>query len=282
MSGKNSNLVVHAGGVRRTRQQLAALPTPAATRTWKPIPHHELVMTILDGLAADGIEVAAEQYCTMGVGDNKVLGTMDLRMPDLDTDDFRMGLGLRASNDRTLAVQLVASTRVFVCDNWAFSGGSGAVFLRKKHTAALRLDLEVPYAIESFVEKAGVFRRDIDRMRDHALPAPRAKELIYDAFADKLVPARLFDDVHRLFFDDQEQRDKHPGSTLWTLNNAFTEALKTLTLGRQHGAGLAIGRYFGRVLDRGTRPAPGPIAVIDGIEVLPATLQADDLGPHAN
>jgi hypothetical protein len=121
----NSMLVVHCGGIRRTREDLRGLPTPLPTATWRPIPHVELVTELISGLEAHGVHVVREAYCTMGKDDARLLGTMDLRIPELDTPDFGMGLGLRAGNDKSCAVQFVAAARVFLCDNWAFSGSRG-------------------------------------------------------------------------------------------------------------------------------------------------------------
>jgi hypothetical protein len=266
MSG-NSTLMVHVGGIRRTRDELAALHTPAPTETWKPVPHAELVSELIRGLGSRGVTVAREDFCTMGRDDAKLLGTMDLRIADLDTPDFGMGLGLRAANDKSMAIQVIAAARVFVCDNWAFSGSSGAVFLKKKHTSGLDLAAVVPPAVEQFLERAGAFRVDIDRMRNCNLTDGRAKEIIHDAFCGTapVMPIRLFPDVSKLYFDDHEQRDKFPDRSLWSLNNAFTEAVKIVKQAPQQEAGLRIGRYFGRLLHRSQA---GPIGVVDGIEIL--------------
>src|SRR3954468_8024288 len=166
---ENSRLMVHCGGIRRTRDELATLHTPLPTATWRPVPHSELVSELIRGLEAQGVTIARDDYCTMGRDDARLLGTMDLRIPDLDTPDFAMGLGLRGANDRSMSIQVVAAARVFVCDNWAFSGSAGAVFLKKKHTSRLDLTAVVPPAIDQFLERAGAFRVDIDRMKNSAL-----------------------------------------------------------------------------------------------------------------
>jgi hypothetical protein len=263
----HSSLIVHAGGIRRTRDELATLHTPSPTATWRPVPHADLVAELIGGLSARGVHVVRESYCTMGRDDARLLGTMDLQIPDLDTADFGMGLGLRGANDKSLSIQVVAAARVFVCDNWAFSGSAGAVFLKKKHTSRLDLSAVVPPAIEQFLERAGMFRLDLDRMRDTALTDNRAKELIHDGFAgpSPAAPLRLFPAVSRLYFEDDEQREKFPDRSIWSLNNAFTEAVKLLKQGPQHDAGLRIGRMFGRVLHRARATEP---VVIDGIELL--------------
>src|SRR5918998_2301750 len=247
---RNSARVVHAGGTRRTRDELTTLHTPSPTATWKPVPHTDLVAELIRGLEAQGVTVAQDEYCTMGRDDARLLGTMDLRIPDLDTPEFGMGLGLRGANDKSMSIQVIAAARVFVCDNWAFSGSSGAVFLKKKHTSRLDLAAVVPPAIDQFLERAGAFRVDIDRMRDFALNDGRAKEIIHDAFASGVLPLRLFPVVSRLYFEDEVQAEKFPDRSLWSLNNSMTEAVKALKPAPQANSGLRIGRYFGRVLHR--------------------------------
>lgn len=262
---RNSTLIVHAGGVRRSREALATLHTPSPTATWKPVPHADLVGELIEGLTAQGVTISRDEYATMGRDDARLFGTMDLRIADLDTPDFAMALGLRGANDRSMSIQVIAAARVFVCDNMAFSGSDGSVVLRKRHTSRLDLSAVVPIAIEQFLERAGAFRLDLDRMRDSTLSEGRAKEIVHDAFASRVMPLRLFPAVSRLYFEDEEQRDKFPERSLWSLNNAFTEAVKTLKPAPQHDAGLRIGRMFGRLLHR---KAPEPIAVVDGIEIL--------------
>ena len=248
----NSKLIVHAGGIRRTREELATLSTPPPTATWKPVPHAELVRELIRGLDAQGVTVVRDEYATMGRDDARLFGSMDLRIPDLETPDFGMGLGLRGANDKSMAIQVVAAARVFVCDNWAFSGSAGAIFLRKRHTSRLDLAVVVPQAIDTFLEKAGAFRLDLDRMKDFTLTASRAKTFIHDAFtgSSPILPLRCLPRVSGLYFNDDDQRAKFPDRSLWSLNNAFTEAVKRLKPVPQQNCGIRIGRYFGRLVHR--------------------------------
>lgn len=269
MTTINSTLMVHAGGIRRTRAGLAEVDTPPATDTWRPVPHFELAERLVSSLGDRGIAVLRDEYCTHGPRGERLFGVLDLAVSGLDTADYRMALGLRASNDRSMAIQAIAAARVFVCDNMAFSGSSGSVMLRRKHTSGLDLGRELPPAVETFLERSGAFRLDLDRMRDHALTDGRAKEVILDAFAGDapVLPVRLFKLVVDLYFRDDLQREKFPDRSLWSLDNTFTEAVKVLKAAPQAEAALRIGRYFGRLI---RRPNPRPIAVIDGVEVFPA------------
>jgi hypothetical protein len=268
----SSTLIAHCGGLYRTRDQLAGIPTPAGTDTWKPVPHFDLVSSLIDDLGARGIAVAREQYATVGRDGARLFGVMDLRIDGLDTPDLSTSLGLRGANDKTMAIQVIAAARVFVCDNLCFSGSDGAVVLKKKHTGRLDLARVVPPAIESYLEKAEAFQLDIERMRDFPLTDDRAKSIIYDGFTRRnaVLPVRLLPHVHRLYFDDDEQRARFGDRSLWSLNNAFTEAVKRLREVPQQRCGIAIGRYFGRVLHAGSGgsivaipadvvPAAGPV-----------------------
>jgi hypothetical protein len=246
----NSTLIVHCGGSRITRAQLAFLDTPPATRSWRPVPHHELVGELVETLTSVGVDVVREQYCTLGRQAERLLGTLDLRVPGLDSPELGVGLGLRAGNDRSTAIRFVAAARVFVCDNWAFSGSDGAVFLRKKHTSGLDLRRELSEAVGQYLSRALTFQVGIYTMKRTEITDGRAKEIIHDALADGMLPLRMFPKLHHLYFDDPEQRDKFPERSLWALNNAFTEVVKGLAPAPQEAAGVRIGRLFGRLIER--------------------------------
>lgn len=250
-SKPRSTLMVHVGGRKRTREELASIATPAATKTWKPVPHIELVETIRASILDAGIAIEREEYATEGRGEPRLFGVMDLAVPSLANDHFGMALGLRASNDQSMQISVIAAARVFVCDNRAFSGQGGSVCLARRHTSGLDLGKEVPPAVELFLEKAGQFKLDLDRMREVEIGPDAAKLAIYDAFVnDRAMPLRLMPRVAALYFDDDEQRAKFPDPTLWSLNNAFTEAQKALRPSQSHRVGLKVGRYFGKALRR--------------------------------
>jgi hypothetical protein len=244
-------LIIHAGGVRRTRVELATIPTPPGTDSWKPIPHSDLVSELVQGLNRQGVIIRREEYGTHGRDDSRLFGVMDLAIPELDTTDFGMSLGLRGANDKSMSIQVIAAARVFVCDNMAFSGSGGAFVLKKRHTSRLDLARVVPAAIDSYLEKAGAFRLDIDQMKNLDLTDGKAKELIYDAFANhEVLPLRMFPRIGRLYFDDDVQRASFQDRNLWSLNNAFTEGVKELKVVPQNNCGLKIGRFFGRIIHR--------------------------------
>jgi len=156
MTNGKATLCVHAGGIRRSRTELATLHTPEPTRSWRPVPHADLVGELIRGLANQGVEVVRDEYATMGKTDAKLFGVMDLAIPHLDTGEFRMALGLRGANDKSMSIQVVAGARVFCCDNMAMSS-SGGVFLKKRHTSRLDLATVVPVRLTVSSKGRGLF-----------------------------------------------------------------------------------------------------------------------------
>jgi hypothetical protein len=113
----SSTRIAHCGGTYRTRAALASIPTPAGTDTWKPVPHFDLVSSLIDDLGRRGIAVTRAQYATVGRDGARLFGVMDLCVDGLDTPDLSTSRGLRGANDRSMAIPVIAAARVFVCDN---------------------------------------------------------------------------------------------------------------------------------------------------------------------
>jgi hypothetical protein len=246
----SSTLIAHVDCQYRTREQLLDLPTPEPTDTWRPVAHHELVSRLIEDLDRRNIKVTREQYAVGGVNYAKLFGVIDLASEDTEIGN---SLGLRTANDKTMKAEIITASRVFVCDNMAFSGSDGSILLSRKHTKNFDVSAVVPPAIDMYLEKSGAWRADINRMREFSLTDSYAKELVYDAFMDHKSEIRLhlIIDVNRLYFYDEEQRAKFEDRSLWSLNNAFTEAVKKLKALRQQRVGVEIGRYFSRVLNHG-------------------------------
>ncbi len=75
----------------------------------------------------------------------------------------------------------------------------------------------------------------------------RAKEVIYDAVAQDVVPARLLPKIHGFYFRPTDERPDCQPRTLWGLHNAFTRALQELKEARAWKASSDLGRLFGLV-----------------------------------
>lgn len=216
------NLMLHAGASYVGRQDLLALPVPLPTETHKPVPHAEVVRAVVESLGLRNISVVRDEYA-VSPDAMRMFGVMEI---DVDYSGVRLALGLRNSHDKSFSLGITAGYRVFVCDNLAFSGDFTPV--SKKHTRNFDHVEVIDNAVTRMQRCFDPMKRRIDAFHAHRLPDTSARDIIYRAFiADELdAPKHLARAVHHHYFEP-ELPEFEP-RTLWSLENAFTSALKVL------------------------------------------------------
>lgn len=229
---KNSRLV--------PRGALASIPTPAATATWRPIAHAELVDAIEQELEKRGLAIRTEQYAIQRDG-ARLFGVMDLSREM--SRELRASLGLRTSNDKSMAVEIAVGVKVLVCDNLAFSGD--LIALRRKHTSGFDLASEIERALDRYEEHLKVFHGKIDELKDSHLLDADAKAIIFDAFREKILPLRFFPGVSQTYFHPTPEMTDVLPRTRWGLMNAFTRSIREMAPAPAFRATTRLGRLFG-------------------------------------
>ena len=234
-------LMIHAGAARIGRHDLVALPTPEATNTHKPIPHHELVQALIESLAYRQLDVVKDEYAISPDG-MRLFGFLAL---NLEHAGIRLALGIRNSHDKTFSLGITVGYRVFVCDNLAFHGEFMPV--TKKHTKHLDIIDVVNNAVDKAQRHFEPMKRQIDVWREYSLPDARARSVIYDAFVagELKAPARLAVKVHEYYF--HPKLEEFQPRTMWSLSNAFTGAFKALEPIPQFRASAALGKFLAAV-----------------------------------
>jgi len=152
-----------------------------------------------------------------------------------------LAIGLRNSYDRSLSVGLVAGTRVFCCDNLAFSGEIG---MHRKHTANVFRDL--PDLIYRMLSQVSTMREQIDgeiaAMKGRDLVPPEAHHLMVSAIRRRVLPASVLPKVLQAW--DKPRHPEFQPRTAWSLYNAFTEVMKTRSPRLQMEGTLKLHRLF--------------------------------------
>jgi hypothetical protein len=129
---ETSTLIGYSG---RTigREELALMPTPPATETHRPIPHHEIVQALVETLGFRQIGVVHDEYAVSPDG-MKMFGVLDLAT---EMSGCRFSIGLRNSHNKSMRLAMTCGYRVFVCSNMAFSGDFTPVLA--KHSKSFSL-----------------------------------------------------------------------------------------------------------------------------------------------
>jgi hypothetical protein len=235
---QHAQLVSHVDTDVVSRAELRALPMLDATRTFKPIPHIELVDMLELVLRENQIRIEEERFALRRDG-SVLFGVLQLAYGE--SLDGHAALGLRTANNKTMSIQLCAGLSVFVCDNLAFRGDM--IALKRKHTSGLNLRIELAGAVLRFQEHFGRLSGEVERLKERLLPDIQAKALIHDAFAQSLMPLRFLPEVSHGYFEPNIEA--FAARNAWSLHNAFTGAARAMPMTTRLPAIQALGKFFG-------------------------------------
>jgi len=220
------------------REELALVPTPPATNTHRPVPHHEIVQALVETLGFRHIGVVHDEYAVSPDG-MKMFGVLDL---ETEMHGARFAIGLRNSHDKSMRLALTCGYRVFVCSNMAFSGDFTPVLA--KHSKSFSLVDVMSVGVDRMQRNFEPMRKQVELWQQLELTEVTAKMIIYQAFIESEldVPRHLARRVHDLYFDPQY--DEFKPRTVWSLSNAFTSAFKDLDPIPQFRATAKLGAFL--------------------------------------
>lgn len=221
-----NGLMLHCGAEAINRSELAVLPVA------KPMgPRHHIrpfiedVDTISSLLYNVGMGIKDEAF-GVSVDEHGIpkqfFGLLEVE--DYDSDYGTM-VGLRGSYDQTLARGIAVGSRVFVCDNLAFSG---EVEVKTKQT--LDIDSRIKEllfdAIRQVPEQAGRQRRRFEGYRLTRIGKTVGDSILTDMVRTGVLNPSQIGTALKEWDNPCHEEHAEDGLTLWRLHNAVTEALK--------------------------------------------------------
>ncbi len=225
-----STLIADTGTRLVTRDELRFIQTPEATRTHKPVSHHELVNAIIDTLKFRHLNVVKDEYAVSFDG-MKMFGLMEI---DVEWSGVRFAIGLRNGNDKSMRLALTVGYRVFCCSNMMFKGDYHPLIAR--HSNQFNLIDQVSIGVDKIQRNFEPLNKQIDMWSAKAISDDDARIILYKAFIEKglPVPLKLLKDTHNHYFSPRH--DEFAPRTLWSLSNSFTSAFKELDPLKQYPA----------------------------------------------
>jgi len=210
-------LMLHAGANAVTYDALRAVPVPPPTETHVPVPHHEIVELMRYTLGFHQHEIAEEHHAVTPDG-ARYFGLMCLRSPYGQYTDM---LGLRNSHDKSLPIGIAFGSRVFVCDNLAFSADH---VIKRKHT--VRAKRELPGLLADIIQPLKVQRiaqnQKLITYKGTALDDAAADHAIMDMYRRDIIGVQAIGHVLKAYDDPPHDWGDR---TAWRLFNAATFAL---------------------------------------------------------
>lgn len=219
-----NGLMLHCGGQLKTRDEVFAVPVPAATDTYAPLPYESFVTRVEKQLAVEGIGIPEERLALAKNG-QRLFGLLALTMPVAAHAEYGCVLGLRTSYDKSFANGLCIGAAVFVCDNLSFQG---EVTFERKHTTGMLRDLSwmITETVSTLPARFAAQSSTFEAYRRQDLTDRDAHDLairFWDAGALGVL------EIPRLIKEWREPRHTEfvqAPKTAWRLFNAVTEVIK--------------------------------------------------------
>ena len=225
------------------RNEIAVVPTPTGTTSWKPVPHMDVIDAVTEVVKAHNWQILDEQYGLAREG-QRMFGVM--RINNSSSREWSRCIGIRNSHDQSLSVGLAAGISVMCCSNLAFGG---AMVLKRRHTSRIELGNLVLTAVDELEMEFLNLETVSEDLKLHEVRADEARAVIVRAAE---VGAVNSCDIVPIFREFQKPRhEEFAEPTRWSLLNAFTEHAKKYSPGRADVCYRGLTRLFG--LD-GNRP----------------------------
>jgi hypothetical protein len=240
-----NQLTLHRGGWTARVADLLLVPVPEGSGSYAPVPYDRLVEEVKLHLPRFSLNVVREDFALARDG-QQMFGVLTCGNGfPAKGKEWGLALGIRSSYDRSLAVQLVAGSRVFVCDNLAFSG---EVQASRKHTLHVFRDL--PDLIYRMLSQVSVMREriegEIGAMKVRELPLAHTHHLMVEAVKANVLPASRLPKVIEAW--EEPKHEEFAPRTAWSLFNAFTEVQKSTSPRLQMEGSLRLSSLFRREL----------------------------------
>jgi hypothetical protein len=238
-----ATLVVHRGGWEATKADLASVPVPDSTESYHPVPYHRFIEEVELHIPRFGLEVRSSQFALAREG-GQMFGVLTCSNGTPEKD-YALAIGVRNSYDRSLAVGLTLGSRVFCCDNLAFTG---EVTMHRKHTVNVFRDL--PDLIYRMLSQVAAMRErndgEIAAMKVRELPPAHAHHLMIEAIKANVLLASRLPKVIEAW--EEPRHGEFTLRTAWSLFNAFTEVQKGSPARAQMEGSLKLSSLFRREL----------------------------------
>jgi len=216
----HATLMNHRGGQELPRDQLALIEAPPPTDSWFPVKHSTVLDTVCESL--DGAGFAIDDMClSVARDDHRFFGT--LRLKNRMCEGVSLAVGIRNSTDKSFPIGFCVGSRVFVCDNMAFSS---EIVIARRHTkfGETRFQEAVSKAVLGLHEYQTLEAERIARLQEWELSPQSADSLLLRSFETGIVSSRLLPDVIREW--REPRHTEFQPRTGFSLLNSFTEVLK--------------------------------------------------------
>lgn len=201
------------------RSELAQVPTPAGSRTWRLISHIDFLNEVDELLKLNGFTVTKERHA-LSRSDCRYFGILDLKVEI--APGVTLICGVRNSTDQSFPMGFSAGHRVLTSDSAAFSM---ELMAKRKHSllGIERFRSDIGLCVSKLDEFRKAEQSRIERMINTPVNDIVAESLMLRGLEKHLISPRLIYQLIRSWRNPsfEEFKDRN----MWSLYNCFTSTL---------------------------------------------------------
>ena len=216
------SLLLHRGAEIATLDQLANIPLPKETKSYKPVGHAELA-SMLANMATNLLPEFSLEKSQFGLARDgaKMFGVHTFKNGD---SALGLSIGFRNSYDRSLSVGIALGAQVFCCDNLCLHG---ELKILRKHTSNVHADID-SLALSAIYRSRSAFnqiKQDAEVMKQIPMSDDEAYRMLGLVYGRGIITPRQIPVVKSEWLEPSH--DAFEDRNLWSFYNAVTESLKS-------------------------------------------------------
>jgi len=227
-----SAMTMHKGARHVDREEISKVETPEATGRWNPVPFETLLTQVEDEMAYRQMSVRKSSQALshdnnrmFAIMDLHALGDMSMAANSSETAGQNISLGLRSSYDKSFSARLGLGSRVWVCDNLAFT--ADIVFSRKNTTNIID---ELPELVNNAFDQLPELIYSQEEMqalwKRTNITDKEAHDVIMKTVKAKILPPSKSLKIIKYYEEPEYNGGADEDPTAWTLYNAYTSHYK--------------------------------------------------------
>lgn len=236
-------LTLHAGAKAIDRHALANLPLPEARGSRHVIrPFVEDVELVDRFLGNNGFVIAEEAFGTKTDAKgfpSQFFGVLEIK-PALVGEHtpakegaFALSVGIRGSYDQSLPRGLAVGSRVFVCDNLAFSGEID-VYAKQTTNIGKRIEYLLADAVAKVPQLAEQQSRRFEAYRNYKINKVKGDAILVECVRMGVLNPSDMGKAIKEWDEPSHPEHAAEGKTIWTVFQAITESIKPSNQDRAH------------------------------------------------
>lgn len=259
-----------------TKQLLIGTEIPNSTKTYKAVPHKQVIDCTLEAIDKAGLVLSSEAYSASANG-NVAIGKYTIK--SVADNEMQLQIAWLNSYNKTKRLTYGIGVQVFICQNGMISADMG--FFRKKHQGEIQEF--TPLAINEYIKRAEEMFKNLQDEREKMKQVQLTKRVIAELLGRAVVEEEFITTTQLNIIKREMDHPTHDygcPNSMWEIYNFCSFSMKELHPSLWMHSHLAAHSFFTR--ESGIIIPKETVAVAIGEAVAPNQVSMLDVPGFSN